>query len=549
MTRVLRQTVSLVLLAASMMAPAGAQAPARVITAHHTNGTLETFGYTRMQTARMSTRKPPGVTKEPVYANPPLYVVLSFGDRPLPVVVVLDESDEQATLYVDANANGDLTDDAKPALREKTVQPEERARLMKVWIHYHFIGQAPAAYADGVADTLGVRFMVYGKICRDRNNVPPDLVYWRDYYRTGNVTLAGKTYCVGLVDDNSDGRYDSPPDSARAFKGDTIFVDRDGNGRFDRALEGFSVREPFNVDGVTYEVREIDPRGASLAVVNSDRDVPPRVAAKRLQAGEAAPDFEIPGVGRLSGLRGKVVLIDFWATWCIPCRAELPNVHRVYDRHRRDGFEVVSVSIDEAADAAKLAAAVTEERITWPSVHDVTRRVRTAYAVTAVPATFLIASDGRIAATDVTGATLETAVASATAGRRRFGDVAVRPGARLNFTIRWIIEDGYYLDEKTTSSLAFTPPAGISIAPRKIATSGRIIGVAEQTAALRIGARVAPGIHTVKADAVIFFCSLREQWCKRVTRTVTFPIAVSRDAPADPKPLELEVAVPLDYER
>ncbi|HZY86294.1 MAG TPA: TlpA disulfide reductase family protein, partial [Gemmataceae bacterium] len=68
----------------------------------------------------------------------------------------------------------------------------------------------------------------------------------------------------------------------------------------------------------------------------------------------------------LSKLRGKVVLVDFWATWCGPCVAELPNVRAVYDRYHAQGFEVVGISLDHSRD--KLAEYVKEKQVPWPQV-------------------------------------------------------------------------------------------------------------------------------------------------------------------------------------
>ncbi|MSU23472.1 MAG: TlpA family protein disulfide reductase [Opitutus sp.] len=114
--------------------------------------------------------------------------------------------------------------------------------------------------------------------------------------------------------------------------------------------------------------------------------------------------------GKLSALRGKVVLVDFWATWCIPCRYESPNVRKVYDAYKSRGFEVISVSIDKPEDAAKIPAVVAEDGMTWRHVHDLTREIQKTYYVTAVPAMFLIDQDGKIASTEARGEVLEREV-------------------------------------------------------------------------------------------------------------------------------------------
>lgn len=132
--------------------------------------------------------------------------------------------------------------------------------------------------------------------------------------------------------------------------------------------------------------------------------------------GAIAPELEFPNPDgkmlKLSDLRGKVVLIDFWASWCRPCRMENPNVVRDYHQYKDKGFEVFSVSLDK--DKASWIKAIQDDGLVWPNhVSDLkywSSQAAAIYGVSSIPATFLIGKDGRIIAKNLRGEALGKAL-------------------------------------------------------------------------------------------------------------------------------------------
>ena len=116
-----------------------------------------------------------------------------------------------------------------------------------------------------------------------------------------------------------------------------------------------------------------------------------------LQEGQPAPNFTLPGLdGRpvsLSDYRGKVVLVNIWATWCAPCVAEMPSMERLYQRLKGDSFEILAVSIDTAG-VSTVAPFVKKHRLTFPALIDSQGITRIAYKISGVPESFIINRQG-----------------------------------------------------------------------------------------------------------------------------------------------------------
>jgi peroxiredoxin len=121
-------------------------------------------------------------------------------------------------------------------------------------------------------------------------------------------------------------------------------------------------------------------------------------AASPLQTLAAAPDFTLRSMDgpnlRLAEQRGRVVMVNFWATWCGPCRQEMPHLNKLYDKYREAGFVLLGVNIDDNARTATDLAVKLGLR--FPVLLDTDKTVSRLYDLGSMPATVLIDRDGRV---------------------------------------------------------------------------------------------------------------------------------------------------------
>lgn len=118
------------------------------------------------------------------------------------------------------------------------------------------------------------------------------------------------------------------------------------------------------------------------------------------QQGFLAPDFKLKTTNgetvKLSDLRGRAVLVNLWATWCPPCRAEMPAIEKIYNAYKDDGFIVLAINMTYQDTFANIAPFIEEYGLTFPILLDETSEVGTAYQLRSLPSSFFIDREGII---------------------------------------------------------------------------------------------------------------------------------------------------------
>ena len=310
---------------------------------------------------------------------------------------VLDETEDGGyLLYADVNGNGDLVDDARLRL-------ERHGDEFRVWLRTEI-----QEVADGLRRVYPVHIkLVLGEAVPPGQTEPIRVLKKYDaWVRRGRLWLGDQESAFALV--GRRGLYDTDEDE--------ILVDLDGDGldfTDPSSPDLFRVSDKkMRVHGVTYEFY-IDPYGGGVKLVPLTEVLPERPS---LQPGSRVPDvvfLETNGrSSRLSEFRGKVLLLDFWATWCAPCRGDAPRLVGVYNKYRDQGFEVLGVNPGDPE--AEIQAFKEQFGVEWRQmVEPFDGRVHDLFRVRRWPTYYLIGRDGRILLNHIEWSNLEAALEEA----------------------------------------------------------------------------------------------------------------------------------------
>ncbi|CAM3546636.1 TlpA disulfide reductase family protein [Flavobacterium gelidilacus] len=180
-------------------------------------------------------------------------------------------------------------------------------------------------------------------------------------------------------------------------------------------LENFLMRNYLTPEEVKAYYEKLDK---SIVDTKSGKNIKKMLdAMTSVNVGSIAPDFSAPSPdGKMISLKesmGKVTLIDFWASWCGPCRQENPNVVAMYNELHEKGLNIIGVSLDKEGDSQKWKDAIAKDGLTWNHISNLKHwkePIAEQYNVKSIPATFLLDASGKIVAKDLRGEELKAKV-------------------------------------------------------------------------------------------------------------------------------------------
>ena len=238
-------------------------------------------------------------------------------------------------------------------------------------------------------------FIISGQL----QNAAHQMVYLRDASNSDS-----KPYSDSMATDASGGfTFRGRVPDPRLFE--LRFNSEPGVNPFYRELLFYVDNSSIHLNGNADSLSKVKISGSKALAIQLRQRIDKEII---LKAGSIAPDFSQPdtaGVAvALSGFTGKYVLLDFWASWCSPCRAENPNLVKAYEKYKDCNFTIVSVSMDD--NKASWLKAVRNDHLPWVQLSDLKGAANEAvklYGIKTIPANFLIDPRGKILASNLRG--------------------------------------------------------------------------------------------------------------------------------------------------
>jgi thiol-disulfide isomerase/thioredoxin len=351
----------------------------------------------------------------------PVYGVFETGPNEDQVrhLLVIDFSDNiPKRLIVDANGNSDLKDDVISKFSPKEYERPDGSTAATDYAKATVV-------VSGDGRIRGSLVFYYNRSNVANPSPEPKMInYYTDFGVGGDMRVEGTVVPLVLCDDAGSSRFSIEGGSRSA---PLMWVDLDGNGKSDRG-EVTVAGNAIEIEGKWWKVASMTEEGR-FKLVKSEKPKAADPVSTKLDTGKVAPPFVGSRIGggevRFPGdFKGKILLIDFWATWCGPCIAEVPNVIAAYGKYHDRGLEVLGISLDREKMEDKIADFTKRKKMPWAQVYDGKgwkSDIAQLYEIRGIPHMLLVDGDtGEILANkSIRGDDLAPAIERALAGKKR----------------------------------------------------------------------------------------------------------------------------------
>ncbi len=354
----------------------------------------------------LSTQRPQGLGPLPAQAVNPQFATINYENKHYTFVLSRNPSGK-AQIWFDSNGDGQFGNDPglvwMPNVYHTVVGNGADAKTIDLTM---YTGRAKMMISfKGKREAVSIGFYSFDPKDPQRKSIANDLIIYNDFGFKSKIKFGATAYPVYLGDSSLTAFTDKKKGLAEAMIG----IDRRGNGSISGQAEEYFGAKPININGTTLQFAGADVNAGVATFVPSTQKVDEIPLPPDFSVGsKVVPFTEKLLSGKVvhfpQDYAGKIVMLDFWATWCEPCKGEIPYSTAAYEKYHSNGFDILGVSLDQANKADLVKSFTASHKMTWPQIYegkfwDVSL-VKT-YGVEGIPFVLLVdGSTGKILATE-----------------------------------------------------------------------------------------------------------------------------------------------------